>query len=266
MSKKSHSIHSHAKKVKEAMKKIFLVMVLLGVWQMLTQGGGVPSFLLPSPLCMVQTFWAKKYYLLSHTMMSLMEVILGLLIGLLCAMTLSLLMDYYKGLSAFLMPYLIVLKNIPIFVLAPLLMLWCGHGIMPKAILISISAMMPMTIAFYDGLRAASRVHEDFLACLPHYSWARALFFMRAPFAILHGLTGCRLAFMHAPMSVIACDWIGSSEGLGYVMMLCYGRLDLPLMLSTLSLLVGMSIFLYQMFYRIERYIRVTLLREAFPT
>lgn len=242
------------------MKKILLFIVFLSGWQILTIMGDVPSFLLPSPLCMIQTFWAKKYYLLNHSMMSFLEIILGLLMGFLCALILALLMDYYKGLSAFLMPYLILLKNIPIFVMAPLLMLWCGHGILPKAILIGISAMMPMTIAFYDGLTAASRVHEDFLACLPHYSWGRVLFWMRAPFALLHGLTGCRLAFMHAPMSVIACDWIGSSEGLGYVMMLCYGRLDLPLMLSTLALLLGMSIFLYQMFNRIERYIRVNLL------
>lgn len=232
----------------------------LMAWQLIIFVAHIPEFLLPGPLSMLQTLWMKKSYLLHHAGISLVEIMLGLFMAFCWAIFLSVWMDYSKGLSDFLMPYLILLKNIPIFVLAPLLMLWCGHGIMPKAILISISAMMPMTIAFYDGLQSAACVHKDFLSCIFPYSWGRVLIFMRAPYALLHGLTGCRLAFMHAPMSVIACDWIGSSEGLGYVMMLCYGRLDLPLMLSTLALLLGLSISLYFMFVYVERAIRIKIL------
>ncbi len=215
----------------------------------------IPDYMLPSPLMILQKIIEKRSYLLFHLSISFLEISLGLSIGFILALTTSLFLDRFQRLEHFLMPYLITLKNIPIFVTAPLLLLWFGHGIGPKAFLISLSCYFPMTVGLLEGLKHLPHYHKDFLSNIGATSWLPTFFYIRLPHALPPFFTGFRLALMHAPLSVIACDWIGSSSGLGYVMMLCYGQMDLALMFGCLFLLMAMSLFFYFLSNSLHRYI-----------
>ncbi|MBX9977659.1 MAG: ABC transporter permease [Alphaproteobacteria bacterium] len=233
-------------------KKILFFGSFLFVWQGACDIFHVPAYSVPSPWTILVTLVSKRNYLLFHFSISFIEIVYGLFIGVALALITALTFDRVRSLESLLMPYLIMLKNLPIFVLAPLLLLWCGHGIGPKAFLIGLSSYFPMAVGLSDGLKQCPRDIMDFLTTLHGRSWSRTLFWVRFPFALPSFITGCRLAFIHAPLSVIACDWIGASSGLGYVLMLCYGRLDLPLMFAALILLVMMSVLFYSMARRLD--------------
>lgn len=232
-------------------KILFFCVFILG-WQGACDFFDVPIYSLPSPWMIMTTLVSKKNYLLFHFGVSFIEIVYGLCLGMILALMTALTFDRIRSLESLIMPYLIMLKNLPIFVLAPLLLLWCGHGIGPKAFLIGLSSYFPMAVGLSDGLKQCPRDITDFLQALQRRSWSRTLLWVRLPFALPSFITGCRLAFIHAPLSVIACDWIGASSGLGYVLMLCYGRLDLPLMFAALILLIMMSVLFYSMAQRID--------------
>ncbi len=233
---------------------VLFFVCMTSLWQTISSLYAIPEYIFPSPAIITLTLFEHKAYLLKHFAISVTEIVLGVLLGLFWAFLTALILDHKRGLQDIFMPYLIVFKNLPIFVLAPLLLIWFGHGIGPKAFLIGMSSYFPMAIGLMDGLKAYPQSYSDFLTIIGPTSWFRTLFYIRLPYAMPRFFTGFRLALMHAPISVIACDWIGSSSGLGYVMMLCYGRIDLPMMFACLFLLIGLSILFYHLAKSIDRF------------
>ncbi len=56
-------------------------------------------------------------------------------------------------LRRWLLPVLVVSQAMPVFALAPILMLWLGYGISSKVAMAVLIIYFPVTAAFYDGLR-----------------------------------------------------------------------------------------------------------------
>ena len=72
----------------------------------------------------------------------------------------------------------------------------------------------------------------------------RFLYYIRLIYAVPFIWQGLRLSLIHAPLSVLAVDWIGASSGLGYLIMLSHGQLELPLMFCGLLVVVGLCLCL----------------------
>ena len=73
----------------------------------------------------------------------------------------------------------------------------------------------------------------------------RTLFHLKIPAAMPSLLSGIRLAAVYAPIGATIGEWVGSSEGLGYLMLLANGRVKTDLMFAALFTLGALSIALY---------------------
>lgn len=236
---------------------LLLFLICVGLWQTLVMFYTVPDYIVPSPFSIFQTLYEQSLNLMQHTYVSLLEIMIGLGFGLVFALISSIVFDRFPRIQRHVMPYLITLKNMPIFVLAPLMIIWFGHGILLKGLLIGLSCYFPMTLGLTDGLRHSCDYAHDMVHNLNQAHQPSPLMFMmriRLPLALPSFFTSARLAFLHAPMSVIACDWIGASSGLGYLMMLAYGQLDLSMLFAGLLILLFISIMLYHCVQKIESY------------
>lgn len=219
-----------------------LIAVLL-IWWGITAWSAIPSFLLPTPydvgLCFV-TFGPTIAF---HTAFSLGEITAGLLISLGVGLLLLPIFAQRSEWRASTLHFLTALQAIPIFALLPLLILWLGHGVLTKILVISLSCFFPIMIG---GLQGLSRIS-------PHYYDVSLLFRARSlaqfwhielPAILPYLMTGFRLAAVHAPITVIAADWIGATQGLGYMIMLASGRLQVDLLFSCIICLIGLSLSL----------------------
>jgi len=147
-------------------------------------------------------------------------------------------------LQPWLLPILVLGQTIPVFALAPLLVLWFGYGIASKVVMAILIIYFPVTAALFDGLRRTEPGWLD-LARTMGATRARILLRLRLPAALPAFGSGLRIATAVAPIGAVVGEWVGSSRGLGYLMLHANARLQVDLMFAALFVLMAMALALY---------------------
>lgn len=127
--------------------------VILGLWQLIVVAFNMPSFILPAPVDVLNRLLSRYDVLLVHTWVTAQEILLGLGLGLSMGLLFALQMLLFEPLKRWLLPILIASQAIPVFAIAPVLMLWLGYGIASKVVMAAIIIFFPVTTCCYDGLR-----------------------------------------------------------------------------------------------------------------
>ena len=122
------------------------IVVILVVWQFACSFGFVDSFMLPSPIQVVQAFINEFPNLMEHSFVTLTEAFLGLGLGILLGFVVAVLMDQFEGLYQAFYPIIVLTQTVPTVAIAPLLVLWFGYEMTPKVILIVITTFFPIAI------------------------------------------------------------------------------------------------------------------------
>ena len=214
------------------------------IWQVTVMLTGVPRYILPS-LSDVAIAFVENWQLIGeHMLVTLTEVILGLAIGTFLGFVTALQLEMSSTARLFLRPILIFSQAIPVFALAPLLTLWLGYGMISKVVMAILIIYFPVTSSFYDGLATTPRRFLDLAATMGATKW-RQLFLIKVPAAAPSLFSGIRLAAVYAPIGATIGEWVGSSQGLGYLMLLASGRVKIDLMFASLLTLGVMSMGLY---------------------
>ncbi len=217
---------------------------LIVVWQLIVSITDVPSFILPSPYSVGSAFIDNFDLIVEHTLVTLYEILLGLTIGIILGIITALQFEISPAAKFFLKPVLIFSQAIPVFALAPVLTLWLGYGMISKVTMAVLIIYFPVTSALHDGLTRTPSGFSD-LAHVMNSKPIRLLFFIRLPAAMPNLLSGVRLAAVYAPIGAVIGEWVGSSQGLGYLMLLANGRVKTDLMFAALFTLGFLSMSLY---------------------
>ena len=113
-----------------------------------------------------------------------------------------------------------------------------------KVVMAILIIYFPVTSSFYDGLVNTPKSYLDLATTMGTTKW-RQLFFIKVPAAAPSLFSGIRLAAVYAPIGAPIGEWVGSSQGLGYLMLLASGRVKIDLMFASLLTLGVMSMGLY---------------------
>lgn len=220
---------------------VFCGLMLL--WGLASRSG-IPHFLLPSPAAVAEALWVNRAYLGWHTLITLSEILSGLALGVALGVTLALGMILSPRLQRWLMPLVLTSQAIPVFALAPLLVLWLGFGMSAKVAMAVLVIFFPVTSAFFDGLRRVNHEYLD-LARSMNASFDAQLRHVRLMAALPALGSGLRMAAAVAPIGAIIGEWVGSAEGLGYVMLNANARLQTDICFAALFILVLLTLFLW---------------------
>lgn len=233
-----------------ALRPLITFAGLLAVWFLSTRVSGVPSYLLPNPQSVAVALWEQRGLLMSSTFTTLSETVLGLLIGTLLGASCALAIVFSPLIQRWLMPLLLLSQAIPVFALAPLLVLWFGFGMSSKVVMAVLVIFFPITAAFSDGLRRTDLGWLD-LARTMNASPASILRFVRLPAALPAFGSGLRVATAIAPIGAVVGEWVGASSGLGYVMLNANARIETDVMFAALFVLALMAILLWVLVDRV---------------
>jgi putative hydroxymethylpyrimidine transport system permease protein len=217
---------------------------LVAVWWLIGRLANIPPYLLPTPPSVVVALWQQRDLLASSTLTTLTETILGLLIGTLLGAACALIMVFSPLVQRWLMPLLLLSQAIPVFALAPLLVLWFGFGIASKVVMAVLIIFFPVTAAFSDGLRRTESGWID-LARTMNATPLDILRQVRLPAALPAFGSGLRVATAIAPIGAVIGEWVGASSGLGYVMLNANARLQTDEMFAALFVLAMVTILLW---------------------
>ncbi|MGH6898726.1 MAG: ABC transporter permease [Geminicoccaceae bacterium] len=225
-------------------RPLLVLLGLLLLWQGLVWLTGVPAFLLPPPTAVARTLFASAPLLLDQAQITLLEILLGLAGGVIIGGTSALLMTLVPPVQPWLLPILVLGQTIPVFALAPLLVLWFGYGLASKVVMAILIIYFPVTAALFDGLRRTEPGWLDLARTMGATPW-RTLFRLRLPAALPAFGSGLRIATAVAPIGAVVGEWVGSSAGLGYLMLHANARLQIDLMFAALIVLMAIALTLY---------------------
>jgi len=224
-------------------------LIILGagltlLWQLLVTVTGVPHYILPGPAPVGMALIENWPILFGHLQTTVIEILGGLAIGTLLGCSCALTMFLSPLLKRWMLPVLIVSQAIPVFALAPILVLWLGYGMASKIAMAVLIIFFPVASSLYHGLR---RTDPDLLELArvmdaPTYGILR---FIVIPSAAPAFAAGLRVAVAVAPIGAIVGEWVGSSAGLGYYMLHANARMQIDNMFAALTLLSIASLTIY---------------------
>jgi putative hydroxymethylpyrimidine transport system permease protein len=234
------------------LRLIIIAITLLLVWQAIVSVFNLPVYILPGPFLVIHTWFAQAGLLWSQTQSTLAETLMGLFFGTLSGIAGALILAFFRPARLWLMPVIVISQAIPTFAIAPLLVIWFGYGEASKVITAMIMIFFPITSSFYDGLRRTPRAWLDLAASMGASSWS-ILWHIRIPSALPNLASGLRVATAIAPIGAIIGEWVGSSHGLGFLMLNANGRLEIDLMFAALFSITLITLILY---YTVDHLLR----------
>lgn len=214
------------------------------VWQLVVTLTGVPHFILPSPTQVLSTLINSRELIAWHASITIMEVLVGLLIGSFLGIATALNLMIFPPAKRLMMPILVFSQAVPVFALAPLLTLWLGYGVWSKIMMAVLIIYFPVASNFLDGLQRTDRGFLD-LARTMRARPLEVLMRIRVPAALPSLGSGLKLAAVYAPIGAIIGEWVGASNGLGYLMLLANGRAKIDLMFASLFVLAAFTVVLH---------------------
>jgi len=225
-------------------RPLVITAVLLAAWQLIVWLSGAPHYILPGPGRVLLAWREHSGELLNHAGVTLAEILLGLAIGTLIGAATALSMAHAREIRRWLLPVLVISQAIPVFALAPVLVLWLGYGMASKVAMAALIIFFPVTAAFHDGLRRTEPALIDSARTLGCQGLA-LLFRVRIPAALPAFGSGLRVACAVAPIGAVVGEWVGSSAGLGYLMLHSNARMQIDVMFAALLTLAVMAVALY---------------------
>jgi len=226
------------------MRGLIIFSGLLGLWHLLVLITGVPPYILPTPIQVGEAFVGNWESLLGHLLITLAEIGGGIVMGTLLGVCSALLMTTFKPVKRWLLPVLVISQAIPVFALAPILILWLGYGMGSKIAMAVLIIFFPVTAAFYDGLRRTHPQWLELARIMGADAWTMVSK-IRVPAAMPALASGIRIAATVAPIGAVVGEWIGASRGLGYYMLHANARMQTDQMFAALLLLALAALALY---------------------
>ncbi|WP_136806550.1 ABC transporter permease [Desulfosediminicola flagellatus] len=225
-------------------RPLILAAGLLLIWQLVVVISGVPAYILPGPLPVAKALVSHWSALQGHLLTTVIEILAGLFIGALLGTTCALTMILLPLLKRWLLPILVISQAIPVFALAPILVLWFGYGMASKIAMAVLIIFFPVTSSFYYGMQ---RTQPELLE-LARIMGAKPIAVLRwivIPSALPAFGSGVRVATAVAPIGAVVGEWVGSSSGLGFYMLHANARMQIDVMFAALAVLAVVSLGLY---------------------
>ncbi len=225
-------------------RAVCVLLGLVALWQVVVVVSAVEPFILPGPAPVAEAWLRQRELIVSHAATTLAEILLGLALGVLLGSLSAIVMAAFRPARRWLLPVLVVSQAIPVFAVAPLLVLWLGYGLPSKVAMATLIIYFPVTAAFYDGLKRTDPGWLDLARTMNAGRWA-TLRQVRMPAALPGFASGVRVATAVAPIGAVVGEWVGSSAGLGYLMLHANARMQVDVMFAALLTLAVVAVALY---------------------
>ncbi|WP_339634886.1 ABC transporter permease [uncultured Sneathiella sp.] len=236
--------------------KIFRILITIAglflLWGAIAALLDLPKFILPSPLIVMEALLNHAGLIAENALTTASEILLGLVLGVMFGMISALMISAYQPVKQWVFPLLIASQAIPVFAIAPLLVLWLGYGIAPKVVMSLLIIYFPVTVGFLDGLNRTEPAWLNLAALLQQSgrkgrlgNLIRLYRYIKIPYALPSLASGIRVAAAIAPIGAVVGEWVGASSGLGYLMLHANARVQTDLMFASLLVLTLMALLLY---------------------
>jgi putative hydroxymethylpyrimidine transport system permease protein len=225
---------------------LLIAITLLGAWEFACRGFNVPDFILPTPSSILTVAISRTAILLPHAGITAMEVLAGIILSLLVAVPLSIVMFAHPSVEKALAPFLVASQAVPVFAVAPLLVVWLGYGMASKVLMAAVIIFFPITVNLLEGFKSCDHEFRVLFQLMGADFW-KTLRFLYWPWALPHFFAGLKVGVSVATIGAVIGEWVGSQQGLGYLMIQANARLNVDMVFAAILWLsvMGLSLWIF---------------------
>lgn len=230
-------------------------LLLLLLWQLLVSVGGYDRFILPGPLDVAQQMQVvvADGRLLRHSLITISEVIPGLLIGGLVAAPLGYLLAKSPLAERLVSPYLIASQAVPIIAIAPLLTIWIHSTYWSRVLVAVLVVFFPIVINMVVGLRSVSAELYALMHSLRATRW-QIFCKLEFPAALPVLLAGLKVGATLSVIGALVGEFVQpKSEGLGFLLVTARYQFKTDLVFVVLIVLAAIALAMYGVVAWLER-------------
>ncbi len=230
-----------------------LALAALALWQAAAAGFAVPKWLLPAPSDVVVALFANWDLIARHALTTLEEVLVGFVASFVAGVALAVAIARSRVVERALYPFVVASQTVPVVAIAPLLLIWFGYGLWPKAIVVVLISFFPIVVNTVDGLRSVDPDLVDLLRTMGASS--RQIFAkVQAPAALPYVLSGTKVAISVSVIGAVMGEWVGAQAGLGYLMIRSASQFQTARVFASILVLSVMGIALFGLVALVERF------------
>ena len=231
----------------------FTLILLVAVTEAVVRIFKIRNFILPAPTKVFETLLDSWPYLWLNAKPTIIIVVVGFTLSLCTAVPIGILIASSKVMEKFVYPLLVTAQTIPKIALAPMLVIWFGFSATPKLIITVLISFFPMVINTVAGLQAVPEEMLDLAKSSRANRWT-TFRKIRWPFALPSVFAGLKIAITMAVIGAIVGEYVGGDKGLGFVLIVAAGRLEMDLAFAAVVILVAIGMTSFYTLSLIERF------------
>jgi len=219
-------------------------VVLVAAWEFVSRAELVATFVLPAPSKIAATMNENIGVLLEAAWVTLLEVVGGFVAGSLAGFVMGAGIFYSKTLRRVIYPIALVTQTIPKIALAPLFIVWFGLGYQPIFLIAALICLFPVLVNTVLGLDTVSPELIEVVDSVSATRWQRFTV-LRFPGALPNIVGGLEVAIALATVGALVGEFVASSGGLGFVIVLATSQLQTEVLFAAIVMvsLLGLVLF-----------------------
>lgn len=237
---------------------LLFAAILLALWEWAAQSGwladalNLRDYVVPAPSEVATALWDNRELLADNAWVTLREVLAGFALALVTGVGVAVLQHLSPLARRAFYPFAVASQAIPIVVIAPILVVWLGFGMGPKVVIVALICFFPICVNTLDGLATADDEQRKLMRSLGAGRF-ETLRLLEAPIALPYLLSGAKVAVAVAVIGAVFGEWAGSDEGLGHLIQIDNGQLEVARLFATTLVLGTMAVFLFGVLALLER-------------
>jgi len=196
--------------------------------------------------------WVRSGFILRHLVVTLEETLLGFALGTLLGVMVGFAFAQWGTLARIFDPLMVALNAMPRVVLAPLFILWFGLGLLSKVVMVISLVFFVVFFSTFTGIREVDRdlVHNArILGATPRHLVRHVLL----PSALTWIFASLRTSVGFALIGAVVGEYLGSHEGMGYVISYAESMFNATGVLAGLIVLMAAVIVIDVALTRLDR-------------
>lgn len=231
-------------------KAACLPVAIVVAWELVTDSGSVPAYVLPSPRTVLMTLvdfffggsdqaYSGKF--VAHFLQSLYRVAGGFLSGAVLGIPLGILLGHNRKIGAFIEPTIELSRSIPGICWLPLALVWFGIGTGTSVFLIALGSFYSIFLSTLGGVRYVNPVLLRAGRSLGATE-SSLLYTVILPAAFPSILSGLRLGLSYSWIYMVLGEFTGVNYGLGALLLQSRDTMDTPLIIGLMAVIGGLGV------------------------
>jgi len=230
---------------------IFLVFLTIA-WDLVIRLFNIPPYQITKPADVIETLWNDWPSLLAQSVPTTIATVQGFILSALFGIPMAMLIVGSRTVESYIYPLLVFSQSIPKIAIAPLFVVWFGFGMLPKVLSAFLLGFFPVVVSAVQGFKS---VEPDMLDLARAMEANRLQIFrmVRLPHALPAIFSGLKVSITLAVVGAVVGEFVGSNNGLGFVLQRSIGNFELPTMFAALVMLSLIGVILFWVVDLIER-------------